>query len=324
MTGKRESSGWFRSCVLTAIVSLLTAASCDDTESPTQPAPKPSSSLAAVPLAIGDEWNYEGVVISRIEYDDLSPTDTLVILTERTDEIVGKESRFAREYHLLAESLVERIGGDADIDTSYLWLRVRQSPRGLFEADVPLNEPPLTVSAVTPRSRDSGATNTAWDHISTRLGGAHVAAFRDTWERIQARRRMSMRLASITQLAADDWAAAKDLTRLSYPVRVGTQWTIRSAPVFATTVEAVESLDLPGGEQEAYRLRITSEVFGANDWVLLWYGKDGFLGHSFHLEGVVIDSFGDPIGRLLWDEELHLQSFTTGSPSGRVPRLTRN
>jgi hypothetical protein len=303
---------------------LLIAVSCDDAESPTQPASGSGAGLAAVSLAIGNEWNYEGVAISRIEFDDASPTDTLEILTERTDEIVGQENRFAREYYLLEESLFERIGGEADIDTTYWWQRVRQSPRGLFEADISLNEPPLAASAVTTRSHDTGRATAAWDRISTRLGDAQVAAFRDAWERVQALRRMSMRLAPIMQFAGDDWAAAKDLTRLSYPVRVGKEWTIRSTPLFATTVEAIESLDLPGGEQEAYRLRITSELFGANDSVVVWYGKDGFLGHSFHMEAVATDPYGDPIGRILWDEELRLQTFATGSLSGRIPDLSRN
>jgi hypothetical protein len=148
--------------------------------------------------------------------------------------------------------------------------------------------------------------------MSTRFDGARVAAFRDAWERIQVRRRMSMHLAH--------GGTTEELTRLLYPVQVGKEWTIRLDPLFATTVEAIESLDLPGGEQEAYRLRITSELFGANDSVVVWYGEDGFLGHSFHFEAVVTDSYGDPIGRMLGDEELRLQSFATGTLSSRLSR----
>jgi hypothetical protein len=132
-----------------------------------------------------------------------------------------------------------------------------------------------------------------------------------------------MSLAPVVHIAGDG-GDPEDLTRLLYPVQVGKEWTIRPDPLFATSVEALESLDLPGGDQEAYRLRITSDLFGANDSALLWYGTDGFLGHSFHLEAVVIDSYGDPIGTMLWDEELRLQSFATGTLSGRVPRLSRN
>lgn len=316
MTRKRESWGWFRSCALTAIVLLSTAALCDDDESPTDPGSGKKTGLTAVPLAIGHEWNYEGFVLARTEYDDASPTDTLEILTERKDEIVGTETRFGREYYLRAESIFEQFVGTADIDTTYWWERVRQSSQGLYGADIPLNEPPLPAFAVAPRLHaNTNAATAAWERVSARLGAAHAAAFRDAWERVQARRRMSMQLASVVHLAG---GTPEDLTLLSYPVQVGKEWTIRLEPLFATTVEAVETLDLPGGEQQAYRLRITSELFGANDSAVMWYGEDGFLGQSVHFEAVVMDSIGDPIGRMLWDEELRLQSFATGTQTSRA------
>jgi hypothetical protein len=100
-----------------------------------------------------------------------------------------------------------------------------------------------------------------------------------------------------------------ELTRLDYPLHPGAKWVLRTDPYFTGTVERVELVDLPAGRFQAYRIRLGSDLFGPNDRVLLYWGRSGELGHSFHLEIVATDENGNPIGNQVADETEQLRAL---------------
>ena len=71
--------------------------------------------------------------------------------------------------------------------------------------------------------------------------------------------------------------------RLAAP-GVARSWIIRADPLFRSRVLGVERLRVPAGRFLAYRIRIDSDLFGANDRVFVWYGRKGFLKFWAHLE----------------------------------------
>jgi hypothetical protein len=106
----------------------------------------------------------------------------------------------------------------------------------------------------------------------------------------------------------------EELTRLSYPLRPGQEWTVRDEPFFGSEVEAHDVLDLPPGKMSCFRIKMTNFAMGPDDEVFVWYGRDGFLGMSIHVEGEVIDIGGNPIGVLVFDQNMFLESLDLVRP----------
>ena len=73
----------------------------------------------------------------------------------------------------------------------------------------------------------------------------------------------------------------------------------------------------------AWRVDGTSELFGPNDRVRFWYANAGLVRMALHAEEQATDDTGNPIGRLLVDEdqvltavELHDSIVRPLAPSG--------
>ncbi|HVP14583.1 MAG TPA: hypothetical protein VMS88_03505, partial [Terriglobales bacterium] len=65
------------------------------------------------------------------------------------------------------------------------------------------------------------------------------------------------------------------------------RWVIRSEPLFEAEVLSWQRLNLPGiGSLQGCWIQYTSEVYGPQDAVYVWYGPDGYLGLSARLEVV--------------------------------------
>jgi hypothetical protein len=78
-----------------------------------------------------------------------------------------------------------------------------------------------------------------------------------------------------------------EITRLAYPLRQGSHWTIRSEPFLAeATVEGMQRVRTPAGSFWAWRIRIERPVMGPNDEVLVWWGRVGMVAIRARFEGV--------------------------------------
>jgi hypothetical protein len=182
------------------------------------------------------------------------------------------------------------------------WVRYRQDPSGLYEADVDLGEAPACVtrpvSGAAPRGR-RGAILAAMK-LSWGLEDATAERMAQTVaERVEA-------VAGMARAAASRGALAGELTRLRYPLTVGTSWIIRSDPIYTATVEALEALELPIGSVHAHRIRIEAPFFGPHDRVHFWFAREGMLRMLVHVE--IPTTAGTLIAdEHQWVEELSIQ-----------------
>lgn len=276
-----------------------------------------SSASGFFPLAIGSRWHYSG----EIEFDAFmsgaaAPAASFVIHTEEERRLVGKEDLFGREY-VVEERLLRE---DIRTDTITWWARYRQDRSGLYLADVALVQPPQLTSGpaqarIKLKNDSKRRWNSAWASISPKIDGERRPAFLRAWRRLQRRWETLQGLFAegheISNRPGRPGGVLPDeITRLEYPLHPGAQWIIRDDPFFGSVVEGMEVLDLAPGRMAGFRIRVISDFFGPNDVVLLWYGRDGFLGLFAHLESEATDVDGNPLGLLVFEESHFLEEFT--------------
>jgi hypothetical protein len=85
-------------------------------------------------------------------------------------------------------------------------------------------------------------------------------------------------------------AVDEDAVRLQYPLEAGAQWIVRSQPlVERAIVEGIETLSVPAGDMEAYRIRIENGTLGPNDSAHWWYGDCGLVRTRVRREIMAMD-----------------------------------
>jgi len=205
-------------------------------------------------------------------------TSTPTVRRSRIDhDLVCVETIEGREYVIDRVTQIDTTL--AGTSTFHQWIRNRQDPAGLFEADVDIGSTPQCEVSVT--STDPAALEELEDWRAS-SGWA-------TADQVEAEHAMTT-LASRLRRAREALAggpggvAGGELTRLRYPLMVGRTWTIREEPRFTSTVEAFETLRLPVGDLQAYRVRVNAEGMGPNDRVLSWYSRSGLAGILVHIE----------------------------------------
>jgi hypothetical protein len=173
------------------------------------------------------------------------------------------------------------------------WIRYRQDADGLYESDV--TGPPasgVTVAAASTRPSIAFPASIR-EHATV----AQTAAYERAWEGLQRK------IAAVRQAVADPLRVADvapgEIIRLDYPLHPGASWTVREDPLFTSTVERLERLDLPAGSFNAYRIRIGSQFFGPEDTVHLWMGRSGLLQFRYRLVEPATDENGNVIGELV-------------------------
>jgi len=114
-----------------------------------------------------------------------------------------------------------------------------------------------------------------------------------------------------------------EITRLSYPLRTGARWVIRQDPLFTSVVEGVEPVAVAGHKIPAFRIRIESELAGANDRVHLWASRAGMVKLAYHLEGVAMDENGNVLGLLIAEHRERLLDLHLVAP-GRDKDVAAN
>ena len=324
---KRLSSTYY----LTFVMSLLVAAGClDATTEPggagavqdQTPAvaegigevPPHQGRAGFIPLDVGNVWEYERVVDYVVTDDDGNVIDAQALAEDVIHEIIGTEERFGREYALNQQTFV-REGGD-DL---HWWDRYRQDKSGLYRADIGLGEPPASpvVAGSVNARRVFHILPKELPSITLASSDPNVRrAYEAAWRRLVAKRRMiEEMLQGVTLAGPPGGPLPQETTTLRYPLRPGQEWAIRTSP-FAVecAVEAREVLELPAGRMPGWRVRLENELFGPNDSVLFWYGRRGLLGELIHIEAIATDMTGRPIGTIVADETLSLQSLQLVRP----------
>ena len=111
-------------------------------------------------------------------------------------------------------------------------------------------------------------------------------------------------------------AQANEIQRLRYPMHTGQQWLIRPDPMFASRVVARQRLRTEAGPVTAYKIRLSSELFGPEDHVFLWYGPVGYVGMVAQLEGTGVDKAGSSTRLITQDIEI-LTGYQLHEPVAR-------
>lgn len=244
------------------------------------------------PLSIGSAWTYEGGGSFGYLRDGVpSGPDFRYAFTE-THELIGTTRHEGTTY--VVEEQVHR-----DIPESYYgpatwWDRVRQDAGGLFSLDTFLQEPPILESgkaAASPAGNGRGRALQA-DLAAWHPGGAADAALQRLAERVEALRDLAR------GVARHRGETTQELTRLVYPLRPGTSWSIRPDFPWPARVDRVEILNTPAGRKTAYRIDLNpfGTVVQEGEWVRVWFSREGYLGYSIHSFEEETNENGEPTG----------------------------
>jgi hypothetical protein len=228
------------------------------------------------PLAIGNEWQYEGriSIVSFGAYPG-PDGDTLAALEySEHHEIVGEQEIGGRIYRTREERRVEA----APPDEHVIWSPMRQDRTGLFAADVDGSDPPPAAS------RSVETVPPAWS-VALLGSGAATRSPRvgQALARLLARADVARRAVRGHQVAAGP--DGDELVWLLYPLRPGQSWDIRPDFPWPARVDGIEILDTPAGRVPAYRIDTNpfGTTVGEGEWIRLYYGRRGYLGYSIHL-----------------------------------------
>ena len=251
-----------------------------------------------VPLAVGNRWDYR----SRFQGTIVTGSGSLPGFDEVTplrDEIIGTEQIGDHEYFLIQES-------NLTSGETYGVFRDREDHSGLFEHDPP-PAPALGVDEASAFARQLS------DYVERTVADeARRAAFQ------RAATVVAAKLAAIRRPAGG--AEPGEITFLRFPLFVGASWIVRDSPRFERTVTAHERVELPAGEFSAWSIRGTSELFGPDDRLQVWYGHEGLLRLRFHAVSEATDPFGNVIGHVVADLDQSLTAFhLEGEPPGTAP-----
>jgi hypothetical protein len=266
--------------------------------------PKPPPQSLFYPLELGNRWDYARTFTAQVFPDGGEPESPITTEATIESEITGTEELFGRTYWVQENRWNEE--GEASVD----WIRFRQDRRGLYEADVPLSQPPASRAEPLPhggrRSVRVAAAPASGDAIRQRLGRAHPAYVVALEKILERRRALHAALRAIRpgpRIAAPPGGGEDgELVRLQYPLRLGAHWTVLTDPLFESTVEGREKLQLPIGRRVATRIRIDSELLGPNDRAYFWVDRCGELKFEAHFEGEATNENGERIGELVADE----------------------
>jgi hypothetical protein len=282
---------------------------------------------ALFPLTIGNRWH--SLADDHIAIEPVGggpPTDEFTTHADITRDLVGTETLFGRSYVVEEETAVlTGIPGTPGPVTDLSWTRFRQDGTGLYEADVDASVPPSAAGsasrsfAAQAAARPSDAQRSLPPALAARIPEGQRGAYEAAWSRLQSRVaivRSALRGSLAPRLDAPhpDALLENELTRLDYPLHPGATWVIRPTPLFSSSVEAVESVDLPAGRFQSYRIRVESELFGPDDAVRFWFGRSGQLAMRFHVVSTVVDENGNEIGRMVDDRDEMLHDLTLLKP----------
>ena len=260
------------------------------------------------PLAVGNRWEYTTRVRAVLVVDGV-PEPQSDFEASWVEQITSTSTVGSRDYFLL-EVFDPPLTGPGGSFTTLL----RQDRMGLFVWDVvPVVFPPGS-------QRDAAAhpaiARGLVSYVNDRpAAAAHVDAFRNTARLLAARVAAIHGSAGVGGLGTTG-ADASEITFLRYPLYAGAHWIVRDSPHFARTVEGRETVEVPGGQVRAWRIRGSSELFGPQDRVAFWYGGPGLVRVRVHSEMDAVDLSGNVVGRMMLDTDQRLTAVTLVDPEG--------
>jgi hypothetical protein len=222
--------------------------------------------------------------------------------------MIGVEELFGRDYVVQEERTVEDDGNGPFV----FWFRFRQDETGLYAADIAANIPPIlgrARNAPMPAGMPS-QRSTLEERFATH---PHRDAVLAAWDALNEKMALVRSLRGrVDGLAPEEGPLEGEITQLVYPLRRGAHWTIRPDPFFEATVEDLQRIRTPVASFWAWRVRIDNAFMRPNDEVLVWWSRVGPVATYIRLEGLVTDSDGNVLGRLIGTEKEFVTDFERG------------
>lgn len=253
------------------------------------------------PLAVGNRWDYHIHATTTIttdagpqppvDYD--APWQVLISGTAMVED---------RRYFVQLEFDPLLMPGPQAIYYE------RQDRTGLFERDL---APAPTVARITPSSTGLSpfATRLSADVDRMPAAAAHAAAFRSAALALARRVEWTANPALANGSRREPTGPPPgDIALLRYPLHTGAAWIVRDAPRFGRRVVGREQIEVPAGRYVAWRIALSSELYGPNDRAFIWYGDQGMLRLRYHAESVAVDDSGNIVGTVLVDFDQVLAS----------------
>jgi len=262
------------------------------------------------PLAVGNHWTYD----ASFSVDTGDPATTTTVHSTNEHELLCSEISESNRY------VAELQRSVSDQGPSEFWVVYRQDARGLYEVD---GAGPLFSCGVSPIRLGAEGTpavdpfrSLAERNWAMRKPTASLA--RERWLQREWTRQVNLhqQIRAALGLAPGQRPSPGppggvlpgEITRLLYPMHVGQQWTIRADPLFTSRVVARQRVNTPAGTVDAYKIQITSDLFGPDDRVYTWYGRVGYVGLIANLKSVGADETGNPTAVISEQREI-LTSF---------------
>lgn len=304
---------------LTALILVSVLAGCGKSLDPVAPLSlaKPTSDAGSdqgvvassqllYPLQIGNHWSYDQEATVVITPFGGSPDPPLRFSSTMDVDLVGTAQQSGRDYVVQRETTHSETS-DAVYDFLY-----RQDFSGLFNADQIANDEVEPTSGSTAQGGSPEGTTPLLASLSADDRRAVTAALRRTAEI----RRIAIHGApSAARGRGTPGPLEGEIALLRYPLTAQAQWQVREDPLVIDTVQGMESVQLPAGRFNGWRIRIDwPAVFGPNDRVYVWYGQDGLLRLSQHVELVATDSNGEPYANVLTETEQRLTAVALVGP----------
>ena len=254
------------------------------------------------PLDSGSVWIYARDSRTVI-VDPAVPPDTVIDHSTATIRMLGKVD-FGGTLYTLSTETTFRDEREFENDVYY-----RQDATGLYELDYLIRDP-LRPARVLPSHEVLSARIARTTPASHRT--AMLRALADLEGKIA---RIDGLLHAARPILATGPQGQPEIQRLAYPLFVGRQWIVRADPLFTEKVEAREGVIVGDRRLAAWRIRIESELFGSEDRVWIWMSHEGELRFRYHVEGVVTDDTGNPVGTVVTDEDQRLVEYQlAGAP----------
>lgn len=275
---------------------------------------------ALYPLDIGNRWVHEQHLVEVLIPRGGDPQLLYEQRSSLVRGIVCEEAIGGRTYRVEQQATLD------SAEVPFSWVRMRQDARGLYEADVATSVPPPCYR--TPLDANTHAdpvvtARAAFERVMERAGSAATrSAWQAAWQRQQlkfgaARALLAGGITPESFRRGTRLPPEGELLRLAAPLRPGGSWVVRRDPRFASSIEAFESLAMPAGRFEGYRIRMDSEFFGPLDRVVTWYGRDGYLRGTYHLVSEARLDSGERVGTVVFDfDEVLVRIALVGRSSG--------
>lgn len=273
-------------------------------------------SVSHMPLAVGNTWDYTVHTRTQLITDGVPGEITLTESPWRS-QITEERTIEGTDYFMQAEY---------DPNSLANWVSryaLREDRSGLYNKDlITLPTPARVVSeaedafvkdvqSAVARAAATSPHRAAFEAAAVRLG-ARVAAMRQPGGMIG---RFPRRPGPGAPRGFNGGGPRPDeITMLSYPLHMGSSWIVRDDPRFERLVIAREHTTVPAGQFIAWVLRASSELYGPNDRVHLWYARQGLIKLTIHADVNVVDDTGNIIGRAIVDVTQDLSGLTLETP----------